>query len=167
MNQVATFEKVSFDQFLKDYRARAGSSGIDENFVRQIWEGIKLPTRATAGSAGYDFYLPAKKVFDTSPTNVLTGIRCKIEEGWVLMLFPRSGLGFKYGLRLRNTAGIIDSDYYGAENEGHIQASILVEKALLMESGDRFMQGIFVPFGIATDGNLEEVRTGGFGSTDA
>ncbi len=47
-----------------------------------------------------------------------TGIRVRMQNGWVLQCFPRSGLGFKFRLQLNNTVGIIDSDYYGSDNEG-------------------------------------------------
>ncbi len=49
-----------------------------------------------------------------------TGIRVKINDGWVLKLYPRSGLGFKFRVQMNNTVGIIDSDYYNSDNEGHI-----------------------------------------------
>lgn len=53
-----------------------------------------------------------------------TGIRVQMETGWVLQCYPRSGLGFKYRLQLNNTVGIIDSDYYFSDNEGHIFAKL-------------------------------------------
>lgn len=83
----------------------------------------------------------------------------------MLALFPRSGLGFKHGMRLKNTVGIIDSDYYNADNEGHIMAKIDVDYGFIGEEGDRFMQGVFLPYGVTTDDNANGERTGGFGST--
>ena len=81
-----------------------------------------FPKRATSGSAGYDFYAPCGISLKPGETvKVLTGIRARIDEGWVLTLYPRSGLGFRYRLQLNNTVGVIDSDYYGSDNEGHIQ----------------------------------------------
>ena len=98
-----------------------------------------------------------------------TGIRAKIENGWVLCLFPRSGLGFKYRLQLNNTVGIIDADYYGSDNEGHIFAKITNDsnegKVLTLKKGEGFMQGIFLPFGITEDDDTNDIRNGGFGST--
>ena len=55
---------------------------------------------------------------------VPTGIRAEMEEGWVLKCYPRSGLGFKFRLQLNNTVGIIDSDYFYSDNEGHIFAKL-------------------------------------------
>ena len=84
------------------------------------------------------------------------------------MLFPRSGLGFKYRLTLDNTVGVIDSDYFNADNEGHIfiKMTNCGEKSLTVEKGKAFAQGVFLPFGITVDDCCENERTGGFGSTD-
>ena len=98
-----------------------------------------------------------------------TGIRAKIQEGWVLEIFPRSGLGFKFRLQLNNTVGIIDSDYFNSDNEGHIFIKITNDtnegKTVRVDSGKGFAQGIFMPFGITEDDNVDEIRNGGFGST--
>ena len=98
-----------------------------------------------------------------------TGIRVKIAEGWVLKLYPRSGLGFKYRLQLNNTVGIIDSDYYNSDNEGHIFIKVTNDsnegKTLTLQPGEGFAQGIFVEYGITVDDEADGVRNGGFGST--
>ena len=98
-----------------------------------------------------------------------TGIRVEMEEGWVLKCYPRSGLGFKYRLQLNNTVGIIDSDYFYSDNEGHMFAKITndtkEEKTVDIEKGSGFMQGIFVEYGITVDDDVTEIRNGGFGST--
>ena len=98
-----------------------------------------------------------------------TGVRVRMEEDWVLSLYPRSGLGFKYRLQLNNTVGIIDSDYYYSDNEGHIFAKLTNDsnegKALSLNAGDGFMQGIFLPYGITEDDAADGTRNGGFGST--
>ena len=87
----------------------------------------------------------------------------------MLHLYPRSGLGFKYRLQLNNTVGIIDSDYYNSDNEGHIFAKITNDsnegKTLELKAGEGFMQGIFLEYGITQDDEADGVRTGGFGST--
>ena len=104
---------------------------------------------------------------DASVT-IPTGIRAKIEPGWMLALFPRSGLGFKYGMCLKNTVGIVDSDYYSAANEGHIMAKIDVDDNFVCNEGERFMQGILIPYGVAAnDAPITVERKGGFGSTGA
>ncbi len=129
---------------------------------------IKLPKRATTGSAGYDFYSPYDIELAPGQTEtVATGIRAKIDDGWVLMLFPRSGLGFKYRLTFNNTVGIIDSDYYYSDNQGHIHIKLTNgEKPLIIKKGEAFAQGVFVPYGITADDNADGIRNGGFGSTD-
>lgn len=136
-------------------------------FWREAYDSIKLPIRATDGSAGYDFHTPFNVAFrEGQSTTIPTGIRCKIEPGWMLALFPRSGLGFKHGMRLKNTVGIIDSDYYNAGNEGHIMAKIDVDLNFICNEGERFMQGVFIPYGVATnDAPIANERVGGFGST--
>lgn len=164
MNEIATFEKVSLEQYMKDRRAAGGASETDEQ-LREEWLEIELPKRSTSGSAGYDFYMPHHRLIDVDPEVIATGIRVKIEPGWFLMLVPRSGLGFKHGFKLSNTAGIIDSDYYNAVNEGHIMAKASANYAIDLNIGDRFMQGIFLPYGVVANDNSGGNRVGGFGST--
>ena len=172
-NAIAAFEKVSYQQWMKDQYAlnvidAATLEHADESQVmRKTYNNIQLPVRATEGSAGYDFHLPYAAAFNSeAPTVIPTGIRAKIEPGWMLALFPRSGLGFKHGMRLMNTVGIIDSDYYNAANEGHIMAKIDTDMNFVCAGGDRFMQGVFIPYGLATnDEPIEGARVGGFGST--
>lgn len=168
MYKIAKFEKVSFQQFKKDYIDCFNEE--DEAKIKEIYEAIKLPKRATKGSAGYDFYSPV--TFTLKPCETIkipTGIRVKIDDGWFLANFPRSGLGFKYRLQLNNTVGIIDADYYNALNEGHIMSKLTNDskenKSVTVEKGMAFTQGIFLPFGITIDDESNGVRTGGFGST--
>lgn len=169
MQGVAEFHKVSFDQFLQDSKkTHFITDETDPEIVKAIWEKIPRPARATGGSAGYDFYLPYPFSISAGwkTVTIPTGIRVDIQPGWFLQLVPRSSLGFKYGMRLANSLGIIDCDYYFAENEGHIMAKIMVESNMCLNDGDRFMQGIFLPHGVTrTDRVLTHARTGGFGST--
>lgn len=176
IEKVGKFEKVSFDQYVKAQISYHG------RHIKMEYDHLKLPERATAGSAGYDFYAPFGFVLDAPMMNekgfiepgqsilIPTGIRCKIKEGWFLMLAPRSSLGFKYRLQMDNTVSIIDSDYYGAENEGHIMLKLTNDsnenKILEVKEGDRIAQGIFLPFGITKDDNATGTRTGGIGSTN-
>ena len=166
MEKIATFEKVSFEQYLED-RRKCDGEDIEASAIHKEWEDIRLPERATVGSAGYDFFLPMACCFDKKPLLFPTGIRCKMEPGWVLMLFPKSGLGFKNRMALANTVGIVDADYYSSTNEGHIMAKFNSKKPFHLEAGDKYMQGIFVPFGVTTDDVAVGVRDGGFGSTGA
>ncbi len=160
MKRIAKFEKVSQSRLSEDM---ASIFGEEKNAV------INLPKRATAGSAGYDFYSPFD--FALSPKTSIripTGVRVKMEEGWALKIYPRSGLGFKYRLMLDNTVGVIDSDYYYSDNEGHIQIKITnwSDKTLSVKAGEAFAQGVFVEYGITVDDDAVAARNGGFGSTD-
>ena len=168
MKRIAKFHKVSWEQFRKDWVDTFGEQ--PEEKIREIYEGIKLPKRATRGSAGYDFFAPVDITLAPGETaKIPTGIRVEMEQDWVLKCYPRSGLGFKYRLQLNNTVGIIDSDYFYSDNEGHIFAKITNDtkegKIVEIPAGTGFMQGIFMEYGITVDDDVEEVRNGGFGST--
>ena len=167
MYKIARFEKVSYEQFKNDWL----KIFPETEDVREIYDCIKLPKRATSGSAGYDFFAPADIEFVRGKSTLVpTGIRACIEEGWVLSIYPRSGLGFKHRCQLDNTVGIIDADYYNALNEGHIMIKISCDAhdeghRLEVGSGEGFAQGIFTQFGITYDDDADGVRSGGFGST--
>lgn len=168
INAVGRFEKVSFEQFRKDWLTLFHDS---EEKIREIYDAIELPKRATKGSAGYDFYAPIDIHFPSNvKVKIPTGLRVHIDEGWVLQIFPRSSLGFKYGLRLSNTTGIIDSDYVDSDNEGHMFMSLICDNEenipLDVKQGNALVQGIFIPFGITSDDETTTVRNGGFGSTN-
>lgn len=170
MRRIARFHKVSKEQFVKDWTDTFGESEKTGEKAAEIYGKIQLPKRATKGSAGYDFFAPADFVLKPGETvKIPTGIRVEMECDWVLKCYPRSGLGFKYRLQLNNTVGIIDSDYFHSDNEGHIFAKLTndtnEEKTVEIPEGTGFMQGIFVEYGITVDDDVEEVRNGGFGST--
>ncbi len=169
MNKVGEFEKVSYKQFYKAMSEIIDTEYKDE-FIQMAYDALELPKRATSGSAGYDFKAPFS--FELHPGETIkipTGIRVKIEDGWWLGCLPRSGLGFKYRLQLNNTMGVIDSDYYYSDNEGHIFAKITNDsnegKAIEVKAGDGFMQAIFIPYGITYSDSADGVRNGGMGST--
>ena len=156
MRTAAKFEKVSFKTF-------------SDNGSKEVYDGIKLPKRATSKSAGYDFYAPVELTVAPGETvTVATGVRALMPDNWCLMIFPRSGLGFKYKLRLNNTVGIIDADYSDSDNEGHIFIRMTNEsdKTLEIAQGSAFAQGIFVQYMLTEDDNTTTTRNGGLGSTD-
>lgn len=166
MKRIAKFHKVSFEQFKEGF----ADISTDEAVVQSIYDNLKLPKRATVGSAGYDFFAPVDIVLAPGETmKVPTGIRCEMDYDWVLKLYPRSGLGFKFRLQLNNTVGIIDADYFASDNEGHIFAKITNDsnegKTVEIKAGTGFMQGIFLEYGITVDDEATGVRNGGFGST--
>ena len=157
---IAKFTRVSEKQYAEAMEDRSGALPLAE---------IPLPRRATAGSAGYDFVSPLTvTVLPGEAALIPTGIRAEMETGWVLLLFPRSSLGFRHGIRLSNTVGVIDSDYAFAKNEGHIMVKLRnpgTEPGTIGQ-GERFCQGVFLPYGTADEDNREFAeRSGGFGST--
>jgi len=167
MERIARFEKISKAQFVADW---LDTFGGEEVAAVQAYEEIRLPKRATKGSAGYDFYSPLEFTLHPGETiKIPTGIRAFMREDYVLAVFPRSGLGFKFRLQLNNTVGIIDSDYYYSDNEGHIFIKLTNDsnegRELHLAAGSGFAQGIFFPFGITEDDDVTEIRNGGFGST--
>lgn len=168
MKRIAQFFKVSegnFTESMKEAFPRYAEADI-----RDMYRSLALPRRATKGSAGYDFFAPFSFSLEPGATiKIPTGIRVKMDEDWVLKLYPRSGLGFKYRLQMNNTVGIIDSDYYYSDNEGHIFIKMTNDsnegKTVEVAQGTGFAQGIFLEYGITVDDDAEGVRNGGFGST--
>ena len=166
---IAILKKVTKDQFINDMKATFGTK-YDYQQLSDYYDLLKPPTRATKGSAGYDFESPIS--FELKPGETIkipTGIKVKINDGWVLKLYPRSGLGFKFRVQMNNTVGIIDSDYYNSDNEGHIFCKITndtnEDKTVSVNKGTGFCQGIFVEYGITFDDDVTDERNGGFGST--
>lgn len=119
------FEKISYNQFVNDWCKIYNEEEPNLDILRDIYDDIIIPRRATESSAGYDFFMPFNICIQRGESIVIpTGIRCKFPNNMVLLIYPRSGLGFKHGLKLVNTVGVIDSDYYNADNEGHIMVKI-------------------------------------------
>lgn len=168
MNRIASFQKVSFKQFREGYGDAFGDKPEAE--ILAVYDRIVLPKRATAGSAGYDFRLTADVTLAPGESvKIPTGIRSLMAPAYCLMIFPRSGLGFKYRLQLNNTVGIIDSDYASSDNEGHIFIKLTNDsregRVLTLKEGEAFAQGIFIAYGITEDDDADGIRNGGFGST--
>ena len=165
---VAEFDTVSFPQFTAD--VKKCNPLISESCIEDMWRDLVFPDRATEGSAGYDFRVPYDIILEPGESALIpTGMRCQIEEGWVLLIFPRSSMGFKYRMQLDNSTGVIDSDYYGSDNEGHIFIKMTNDsnegKVVDVQAGQGIAQGIFMTYGITEDDDATETRNGGFGST--
>ena len=128
-----------------------------------------LPYRSTIGSAGYDFECVEDTVIKPHSIALIpTGIKAFIDVGWYLQLALRSSTPKKKGLMLANSIGIIDSDYYNNEdNEGHIMFQVynFTDKEVLIPTGERIGQGIFLQYGKVDGDNASGNRIGGFGST--
>lgn len=154
MNKIRGFEFVS--KIHKKY---------DEEIL------IQLPVRATKFSAGYDFFSPIDVIIPPlSKLTIWTDVKSYMQNGEVLLLDVRSSIGIKKGLKLANTIGVIDADYYSnIDNDGNI--GICLEnsnpyKEIEINAGERIAQGIFISYLVADNGNSDNERVGGVGSTN-
>ena len=154
------FERISSEQFLRDFL-----------YFGVSYKDLKLPKRATRKSAGYDIYSPID--FELKPLqtiNIPTGVKVNLDDDKCLMIFPRSGQGFKYKVQLYNTVGIIDADYYNnIKNDGHIWVKLYNDspsgETLVVKAGDAICQGVILPYFCVEDDEADAERTGGLGST--
>lgn len=123
-----------------------------------------LPKRATSKSAGYDFFAPDDYIVPAHGSCLInTEVSVILPENLVLMCFARSSYGFKYDVVLRNGTGIIDADFY--PNNILIKLRNHSDQDLHIKKGDRFAQGIILPFYLTDDDNCSIIREGGIGST--
>jgi dUTP pyrophosphatase len=126
------------------------------------------PTYATTGSGCFDLYsIEEAYVPRSDARTVKTGLAFEIPEGYVLAIFSRSGHGFKYGVRLGNCVGILDSDY-----RGECMVNLRNDHYLTFhaDKGDRIAQAMLLPapqVGFMEVDELSETQrgAGGFGST--
>ena len=162
------FEKVSRKQWDTSVK-NIDSVDIDE--LLKAYDDIKHPKQGTAFSMGMDFFAPYDITLYGGNSEIIpTGIRWVVNkaDGNVgLIIVPRSGLGFKHGIRLENTVGVIDADYQFAKNEGHIMIKLHnpSNETVYISKGKAFAQGIILPYIICDGAESDEERTGGFGST--
>ena len=129
---------------------------------------IKLPTRASKHSAGYDFYSPVDAVIQPNEMVMIwTDIKAHMYYDNALLIIPRSSMG-KQPVMIANTVGLIDSDYFGNEStDGNIGFRLLNLGTTPYEikAGDRIGQGVFIKYGTVKDDDVITERKGGFGST--
>ena len=164
------FEKISERQFFIDFTEYLDDESLDVRDGRAIYNMIKLPKRATTGSGGYDFFAPFNITIPPKGTvKVPTGIRAILDDDKFLAIYPRSGLGFKYKMQMWNTIPVIDADYSGSDNEGHIWAKFYNDspdgKTITIRQGEAMCQGIIQQFFTTIDDETDGVRNGGFGSS--
>ena len=160
--------RIRSDKMIRGFKTISPEQ-CDKDFNRPY--SIRKPKRATRCSAGYDFFAPYDLHLKPGESvTVPTGIRAYMKDDEVLEIYPRSGLGFKYGVRLSNTVGIVDGDYFYSDNEGHIFIKIVNggDKPVSIKQDEAFAQGIFKQFLLVDGDNFEdgETRNGGFGSTN-
>ena len=131
---------------------------------------ITLPTRGTKDSAGYDFY--STETFTIKPQEsklIWSDVKAYMQIGEVLEIYVRSSIGINKHLMLSNLTGIIDADYYSnPKNDGNIGICLFNygNEEITIEEGERIAQGIFKQFLVSDNGNTDEERIGGTGSTN-
>ena len=161
------FEEVSYNKIIKH------CIEVQEKNSLNVFacEKVILPSRGTKNSAGYDFYNNYPTDIEIQPYSkvlIWTNVKAYMQPQEVLILDVRSSIGIKKDLILSNTLGIIDADYYNnRDNEGNIGISIrnLSSTPVIIKSGERIAQGIFVPFLESDNCNSDSERIGGIGST--
>ena len=129
---------------------------------------VTLPTRGSSKAMAYDFY--ANTSYTVEPNaiaKIWTDVKAYMGDNECLILNVRSSMGGKF--MLANTSGWIDSDYYSNEdNDGNIGVFLknISDKPLVINKGDRIAQGAFFNFLVADNGNTNNIRKGGWGSTN-
>jgi len=123
-----------------------------------------LPTRATTGSAGYDFSIPLNQapiyIAPKKDALIKTGVKAKMPEDMYLGIHIRSSTAVTKTLRLVNGVGIIDSDYYSNEkNDGEIGIILynFGKNTVCIKPGERIAQGIFQKY-YTTDNDLTKAK---------
>lgn len=160
------------------------------DYIEEAYNNIQLPTRSTKSSAGYDISVPNNcniclgkdnvpfyklfKIYSSILYNnertisIPTGLRAIFPDNVVLEIYDRSS-NIKKGLHLANNVGIIDSDYYNANNYGHIHLAFnnWNDNVYYCDANEKLAQGIFKPFlTVSDEDEINNNRVGGFGSTD-
>lgn len=156
------FEQISQKQWDNDFFNILEMHQVD-------YPKHQLPKRGSKNSAGYDFFSPINETIPAHGTaKIPTGVKAYMQPDEVLMIYPRSSIGFKTNIRLSNTTGVIDSDYYNnPDNEGHMWIKFYnpTDEDYHIFIGDKIAQGIFTKFLVTDDDNADQDRTGGLGST--
>lgn len=140
---------------------------VVKNEMRKTTGEITLPTRGTSKAMAYDFYANDDYVvLPGAIAKVWTDVKAYMGDNECLILNVRSSMGGRF--MLANTAGWIDADYYSNENnDGNIGVFLknIGTVAQVINKGERIAQGAFFNFLVADNGNTDNVRNGGFGST--
>ena len=151
-------------------------TGISMN-IKKLNEKAILPTRGSEYAAGYDLYANIVRDSEAAPTDITipagktemigTGLAMEIPKGYAGLVFARSGLASKRGLRPANCVGVVDSDYRGEvkvalHNDSNNDETIFAD--------DRIAQLVIVPylsvdFNMVDELNDTERGSGGVGST--
>lgn len=136
--------------------------------VKKLHPDAIIPTYATDGSACFDLHAAEYEGENKGASLIVrTGLSFEIPHGWQMLIFSRSGHGFKNDVRLANSVGVIDSDY-----RGEVKVKLTLDRGghFVVKQGDRIAQAQIMPvhrvtFEEVTDLSETERGTGGFGST--
>ena len=151
-------------------KVKRGFKVVKDEIRRYPGLEITMPKRATKNSAGYDICTPVDILIPAHGISeaIQTDIKAYMPEDEVLIIVPRSSIGFKKGLMLINTVGVIDSDFFeNPESDGNISFKFknLTGKEVIIKAGERVMQGIFIKYNTTDDDNCISDRIGGIGSS--
>ena len=135
---------------------------------RKTTDEVTLPMRGSSKAMAYDFFANDDYLVGSDEVvKIWTDVKAYMQDNECLIINVRSSMGGKF--MLANTSGWIDSDYYSNEsNDGNIGIFLknISGEAQIIKRGDRIAQGAFFNFLVADNGNTDNVRTGGFGSTN-
>lgn len=159
----------AYDNLEESYNNGRLKRPLSVKVVRKF-EDVKLPTYATDGSGCFDIY--AREIEDDTHLSSIwsTGLKFEIPNGYVMLVYSRSGHGFKYDVRLANCVGVIDSDY-----RGEVKVKLTCDDDNLtyipIQSGDAIAQGMIIPYEQVVFEEVQELSStvrgeGGFGSTN-
>lgn len=156
------FNKISLEQFKKD---------VPLPDAEALYEDLIEPKRQTASSAGYDICTAIDFIIEPGETKLTpTGYKVNMESNDVFFILIRSSIGITKNLIVPNSVGVIDADYYNnQDNEGHFWVALtnIGKETQEFKAGNRIAQGIFLKYNkIDKDSTSNELRTGGFGSTN-
>lgn len=139
--------------------------------VKKLVADAIIPQYATPGAACFDLHSLTEGVASKeSPLVCDTGLAFEIPEGHVMLIYSRSGHGFKSDTRLSNCVGVIDADY-----RGEVKVKLAKDSLggiLQVGKGDRIAQAMVIPVDKVTFEEVDELGStergaGGFGSTGA
>lgn len=139
---------------------------IIEDKLRRNKGKIQLPQRGTKKAMAYDFFSPVDMVIKPGKTEkIWTDVRAIMQDDEALIINIRSSQGGKVMLSI--VQGWVDADYSEADNGGNIGIFLhnVSEEDYVINVGDRIAQGMFINYLTSSNGNTDNQRTGGYGST--
>ncbi len=137
--------------------------------VKRLTDTAKIPTYAHDGDACFDIYSDGLLLISGSTQVHETGLKFEIPKGYAMMIYSRSGMGFKDNTRLANCVGVVDSGFVG-----EVMVKLTKDDGCLRpldyKRGDRIAQAMLIPVPVVEFeevGDVEDTERGdcGFGSS--